>query len=56
VSTRKISVTLTEEQYRFAKQWGRLWLRDVIQSLMDSGYDGEIPERIVRRPWWRFWR
>ena len=54
---RKLTITLSDEQYEWAKQWGRLWLRDVVQALMDSGYDGVVPTSLpsAKKPWWRFW-
>lgn len=57
---RQLSVTLTDEEYEYAKQYGNLWLRDIVQMMMEAGYDGNIPSYIFppmkpeKRRWWRW--
>lgn len=49
---RKLTITLTDEQYEFAKSKGRLWLRGVVQAYMDHGVVQDAP---IKPKWWRFW-
>ena len=47
---RQLHVTLTDEQYEFVKGQGPLFLRDVVQVIM------EHPESLFwKKPWWRLW-
>ena len=56
---RQLRITLTDEQYEFVKSQGRLWLRDVVQIIMDHGPIVEIPSTQTwtasKKPWWRLW-
>lgn len=47
---KQIRVTLTDDQYAWAKSKGRLWLRKVISDLK------WLEEHPDAKPWWRFWR
>lgn len=55
---RKITVTLNDSQYEFAKSKGRLWLRDVVQLIMDHPcHDPDYqPEPLPKRRWWEVWK
>jgi len=46
---RQLHVTLTDEQYEYVKAQGPLFLRDVIQIVMED------QEALVKKPWWRLW-
>ena len=56
---RQLHVTLTDEQYEYVKAQGRLWLRDVVQIIMDHGPIVEIPSTQTwtasKNPWWKLW-
>ena len=45
---RQIRVLLTDAQYAFAKEKGRLWLREVIEALRT---DGLYPK--PKKRWWQ---
>ena len=50
---RKLTITLTDEQYAFAKSKGRLWLRQVVHDLK---WLEEHPDaKPVKKPWWKVW-
>lgn len=42
--TRKLTITLTEDEYRFVKEHGRGWTRRAVKELMAP-----------KKPWWKFW-
>ena len=47
---RQLRITLTDEQYEFVKEQGPLFLRDVVQIVMEQ--PGSL---FWKKPWWRLW-
>jgi hypothetical protein len=46
---RRLRVTLTDDQYEYVKEQGPLFLRDVVQIIM------EHPDSLLeKKPWWRW--
>lgn len=46
---RRLRVTLTDDQYEFVKEQGPLFLRDVVQIIME--HPGLLLEK---KKWWRW--
>lgn len=46
---RQLRITLTDEQYEYVKEQGPLFLRDVVQIIME--HPGSLLEK---KPWWRW--
>lgn len=52
---KQIRVLLTDDQYAFAHAKGKLWLRDVVQLIIDHpSIDPDYqPEPIKKKKWWQ---
>lgn len=54
---KQVRVLLTDEQYAFVHGKRRLWLRDVVQFVIDHpSVDPDYqPEPEPKPPWWKVW-